>query len=216
MRVGLRLGLGLPRGVERLLQLAQLVFEIGERACRVRVLEVDRGRATLHLPREEQRGERLGNVVEDPGAALLLALDLLPPLTDPTCRSRFRIAEDVRMTSDELCVHGSRHLLKARPAALGKQEREEVDLEQQVTELVGELRVVPVDRRVGNLVRLLEGMRNNRPRRLLAIPGTFATETLGQALQLLERRAETHVLGVDEVMLRHGSGFGANPGSYFT
>ena len=61
-------------------QLAQLVLEVGERACEVRVLEADRLRAELHLARVEQRRQPFGHVVEDPLAALVLALDLLPAL----------------------------------------------------------------------------------------------------------------------------------------
>ena len=65
VRMRLRLRRGLARLRERLLQLAQLVVEIGQRARRVRILEADRRRAPLHLARVEQRGQRLRDVVED-------------------------------------------------------------------------------------------------------------------------------------------------------
>ena len=64
-------GAGSPALGERLLQLAQLVVEIGERPVRVRVLEVDRRRPALELARVEQRRQRLGDVVEDPFAPLV-------------------------------------------------------------------------------------------------------------------------------------------------
>ena len=56
--------------VEILLQLAQLVLEIGDGADRVRILEADGLRALLDLARVQQRGQRLGNVVEDRPRAL--------------------------------------------------------------------------------------------------------------------------------------------------
>ena len=75
--VRLRLGRGLASGlVDRLLELAKLVVEVVERTAYVRILEVDRRRAPLHLAREEQRRQRLRHVVEDALASLLLALDL--------------------------------------------------------------------------------------------------------------------------------------------
>ena len=61
-----------------------------------------------------------------------------------------------------------------RASAFGQQQREEVDLEQEVTELVGELRVVAPDRRVGDLVGLLDRMRDDRALGLLTIPGAVA------------------------------------------
>ena len=70
MRLRLRRRLAYLR--ERLLQLAQLVVEIGQRARRVRILEADRRRTPLHLARVQQRGQRLRDVVED-ALALLLA-----------------------------------------------------------------------------------------------------------------------------------------------
>ena len=73
------------------------------------------------------------------------------------------------------------------PVALLRQEKgEEVDLEEQVAELVQQLRVVVRERRVGDLVGLLDGVRHDRARRLLPVPGTLAAQPLGQQLQLEE------------------------------
>ena len=57
-----------------------------------------------------------------------------------------------------------------------EQQRQEVDLEEQITELAAELGIVAGDRRVGDLVGLLERVRDDRQRRLLPIPGAVATE----------------------------------------
>ena len=67
-----------------------------------------------------------------------------------------------------------------------QEKREEIDLEEQVAELVEQLRVVVRKRRVGDLVGLLDGVRHDRARRLLAVPGTLAAQPLGQQLQLEE------------------------------
>src|SRR5207244_8019334 len=106
---------------ERLLQLAHLVVEIGERAVGVEVLEADRRRAPLHLAGVEERGKRLRNVVEDPLAPFVRALDVLPPGLDRTRGVGLRIAEDVGVAADELLVAPTRHLLEAGPAALLEQ-----------------------------------------------------------------------------------------------
>ena len=65
-----------------------------------------------------------------------------------------------------------------------EQQREEKDLIKKVAELVEQLLVVARERCVGDLVRLLDGVRHDRARRLLAVPGTLAAQPLGQPLQL--------------------------------
>jgi hypothetical protein len=75
-------------------------------------------------------------------------------------------------------------------AFLGQEQGEEVALEEEIAELVLELRVVAGDRRVGDLVCLLDGVRDDRARRLLAVPRTVAPKTLGQLLQADERVGE--------------------------
>ena len=93
----------------------------------------------------EESGKRFGNVVEDSRAALLLGLDLLPPLADPAGRVRARVAEHVRMAANELGVHRAGDRLEVALALLLEQQREEVDLEEQVAELVEQLRRVAGD-----------------------------------------------------------------------
>jgi hypothetical protein len=63
-----------------------------------------------------------------------------------------------------------------------EQEREEVDLEKQVAELVQLLFRITGQNGVGNLVGLLERMRNDRGRGLLAIPRTLTAQALGETL----------------------------------
>jgi hypothetical protein len=63
-------------------------------------------------------------------------------------------------------------------------------LEQQVAELVQELLVVARQRSVRNLVRLLDRVRDDRLRRLLAVPRAVAAQALGQRLKLDESFGE--------------------------
>ena len=72
-------------------------------------------------------------------------------------------------------------------ALLLEEQREEVDLEEQVAELVEQLRRIARDRGVGDLVGLLDGVRDDRPGRLLPVPGTVPAQPLGQLLQLEQR-----------------------------
>jgi hypothetical protein len=91
------------------------------------------------------------------------------------------------MPADELRVHRPRDRLEVALALLLEQEREEVDLEEQVAELVQQLRRRACDGRVGDLVRLLDRVRDDRPRRLLAVPRALAAKPPRQLLQLEER-----------------------------
>ncbi len=183
---GIRLGLRrrLAGLCQSLPQLPQLVVEVGQRTRRVRILEVDRRGAPLELPRVEQRRKRLRDVVEDPLAALLLGLDALPVLPHAARRLRVHLAEDVRVPAHELLLDPARDRLQRAGAAFLEEQREEVGLEEQVAELVLELRVVQGEGRVSDLVGLLDGVRDDRPCRLLPIPGAVAPEALGQALEI--------------------------------
>ena len=63
-------------------------------------------------------------------------------------------------------------------------------MEQQVAELVQQLLVAARQRSVRNLIRLLDRVRDDRLRRLLAVPRAVAAEALGQRLELDERLGE--------------------------
>jgi hypothetical protein len=87
------------------------------------------------------------------------------------------------VAGDELVVDPRRDRGEVAGAPLLEQEREEVRLEEEIAELVLELGVVARERSVGDLVGLLDGMRDDRARRLLAVPGTVAAQPLGQPLK---------------------------------
>jgi len=63
-------------------------------------------------------------------------------------------------------------------------------LEQQVAELVQQLLVAARQRSLRNLVCLLDRVRDDRLRRLFAVPRAVAAQALGQRLQLDERLGE--------------------------
>jgi hypothetical protein len=90
----------------------------------------------------------------------------------------------VRVAADELLVDSPRDRLERAGAALLEQQREEVGLEQEVAELVLELRVVTCQRGVRDLVGLLDRVRDDRLRGLLTVPRTVAPQALGQALEI--------------------------------
>jgi hypothetical protein len=68
-----------------------------------------------------------------------------------------------------------------------QQQRKEIHLEQEIPDLVEELGVVIGDRGIRDLVGLFDGVRDDRASGLLAVPGTFAAQALGQLLELDER-----------------------------
>src|SRR5439155_11978484 len=98
--------------------------------------------------------------------------------------------EHVRMPADELGLDQPRSGREIPFAALLQEQREEVDLEEEVAQLVEQLLVVTCERGVCDLVRLLDGVRDDRALRLLTVPRTLTAQALGQALQLEERLPE--------------------------
>jgi len=88
------------------------------------------------------------------------------------------------MPRDQLVVNRAGHARQIALALFLQQQREEKGLEEKVAELVLELGRVAEDRRIGDLIRFLDGVRNDRPNRLLAVPGTVTAEPLGQALKI--------------------------------
>jgi hypothetical protein len=92
----------------------------------------------------------------------------------------------VWVPAHELRVDAARDLREIAGSALRQQKREEVDLEEQVAELVDQLRVVGRERGVGDLVCLLDGVRDDRLRGLLAIPRALTAQPLRQGLKFKE------------------------------
>ena len=80
------------------------------------------------------------------------------------------VGEDVRVPADQLLAHVLGDLGQRAAAALLEQQREEVDLEEDVAELVEQLGVVAGVGRRGELVGLLDGVRDDRALVLLAVP----------------------------------------------
>src|SRR5262249_43333216 len=156
--------------------LGELLAGLRQRPGDVGPVVPDGGGAALHLAGMEKRRERAWNVVEDALAALLLRLDRLPALSNTLSRARIGVAEDVRMTADEFLVDVSGHRLEVAVALLLEQQGEEVHLEQQVAELVKQLGARPVEGGVGHLIGLLDRVRDDRARRLLAVPGAIASQ----------------------------------------
>ena len=106
----------------------------------------------------------------------------------------------MRVAADELVVNPAGDLLEVPRSALLEQQREEVDLEEEVAELVEQLLVVTGERRVRDLVGLLDGVRHDRARGLLPVPRALATQPLCQLLEVDERLGEGHVVVVAVVV----------------
>ena len=129
--------------------------------------------------------------MEDPFASLLLGLDLLPPLAHALGGTRVGVTEDVRVPADELCVHHTGDGLQVALVFFLEQKREEENLEQQVAQLVDQLLGCLGERGVGDLVGLLDRVRDERANSLLAIPGALAPQALGQLSQVEQRISDT-------------------------
>ena len=72
-------------------------------------------------------------------------------------------------------------------AALLQQQREEVHLEEHVAELVQQLGVITRVRRGGELVRLLDRVRDDRALVLLAVPRALPAQAPGELVEAPER-----------------------------
>ena len=188
--VWLGLGRGAPGAHHLLGELVELLAHLGERPLEPGPVIPGRSSPALHLPGVQEARKRQGHVVEDPLTPLLLRLDRLPALAHPPCGRGLGVAEHVRMTPHELRVDTASDGLEIPLALLLEEQGEEVRLEEQVTELVDELGRVVRERRLGDLVGLLDRVRDDRPRRLLAIPGALRPQATGQLLELEERAPE--------------------------
>ena len=161
---------GAPRASRRRSQLLQLALDrlVGD------VLEVEarsRRRAAAPCARTAAPGRFSGTSPKMPGlAARLGRLDRVPVAQHHAGGLGLDLAEDVRVAPHELGVHVLGDLGQRAGAALLEQQREEVDLEEDVAELVEQLRVVARVRRGGQLVGLLDGVRDDRALVLLAVP----------------------------------------------
>ena len=164
-----------------------LLGDLGEGFVRRLPVEPHGGGAFLQLACQEQRREGSRDVVEDALAPLLLALDTVPLAAHLAGRLRHRVAEDVRVAADQLVLDLARHRAHVAGIALLEKLREEVDLHEQVAELAVLLAEVVLGDGVGELVHLLDGVRDDVARRLHAIPGALLTQDGDDAPQRDER-----------------------------
>src|SRR5439155_10044117 len=188
----LGLGCGSPCERDRVLELGELLPDLRQRACDVRPVVTDRGRAPLHLSRVKQGGQRSRHVVENTLTSLLLGLDRLPAQAHGTGAICFRPAEDMRVTANELLVRVSGDGFEISLALLLQEQGQEVDLEEQVAQLVEELPARPGPGCVRDLVRLFDGVRDDGAGRLLAVPRALEAQAPRQLLQIDERLFERH------------------------
>ena len=139
---------------------------------------------------------RAGSVSGTPRSVRLRALDRIPVLLHLGRRlglgrqggDRLAAAlEHVRMAADQLVGDVTGNRREVTLAALLQQQREEVDLEQDVAELVDQLRVVARVSRVGELVGLLDGVRHDAALVLLAIPRALAPQPPRHLVQRQQR-----------------------------
>ena len=160
-------------------------------AGRVDAREVEAGRARPAAgPCARTRGPGGSRAGRRRGASRpsCRALDLVPVAADLAGVRGLGVAEHVRVAADQLlgAVVGDRG--QGSGAALLEQQGEEVDLEEDVAELVEQLRVVARVGRVGELVGLLDGVRDDRALVLLAVPRALAAQAPGQLVEAEQRR----------------------------
>src|SRR5262249_43994565 len=83
-------------------------------------------------------------------------------------------------------VHAARDPRQVSRAPLLEQQRQEIDLEEKVAELVEQLFVVAGQSGIGDLIRLFDRVGDDALSRLLAIPRAVPEQLIRQLLQLKE------------------------------
>ena len=154
------------------------------------VVEVEAagGRAALHLARVQRPGQVLRHLAEDAGlAAGLGRLDRVPVAQHLAGRLGLDLAEHVRVAADQLLAAVLGDVGQRAGAALLEQQRQEVHLEEHVAELVEQLGVIARVGGRGQLVGLLDRVRDDRALVLLAVPGALAPQPPGQLVEAPER-----------------------------
>ncbi len=91
----------------------------------------------------------------------------------------------MRVAADQLLGQLLGDLVERTLAALLEQQRQEDDLKENVAELVAQLRVVALGGGVGQLVCLLDGVRDDRALVLLAVPGALPPQPAGDLVETL-------------------------------
>ena len=93
----------------------------------------------------------------------------------------------MRVAPDQLFAAVIGYLAEVAYAALFEQQGKEVDLEQNIAELIDERCVIARVGRVGQLVGLLDGVRDDCSCGLLTIPRTLKPQLAGQLIETAER-----------------------------
>ena len=152
-----------------------------------------------HLAGVEQGGQVLGQPLEwlAVAGALDLALDLLPlgqhlarcsHLTGrAVARPLITGAVDVRVAADQFGGAGLGDCRQITLAALLEQQREEEHLEEDIAELVDHRLRVVARGGIGQLVGLLDRVRDDRAGVLFAVPGALPAQPPGHLIEVLER-----------------------------
>ena len=143
----------------------------------MREVEAAGRRSPLHLARVQRARQVLRHLAEDARlAAGLAGLDLVPVAQHLAGRLGLHLAEHVRVPADQLLAAVLGDVGQRAGAALLQQQRQEVHLEEDVAELVEQLRVVPGVGGRRQLVRLLDRVRDDRALVLLAVPRALAPQ----------------------------------------
>ena len=160
-----------------------LFFKFGEEAAGVRPVEAYFGSPGTELGGLEGCGHGAGDVVECGGGRgpgfLLFLLDLLPVAKDGggvggDGRWTFIFGKDMGVTTDEFGVEVFGDVVEVEVAGLGGHLRIEEDLQEEVAELVFEVRPGSALDGVEDLVGLFEGVAFDGVKGLLAVPWTAA------------------------------------------
>ena len=143
-------------------------------------------RPALQLTCIEQRREVLRHLTEHTLLATrFVCLDRIPVAQYLARVRHLRVAENMRVATNQLLTAVLGDLPEIARAALLEQQREKYHLEEHVSQLIEQLGVIAMIRGVGQLIGLLDRMWHDRALVLLAIPGALATQ---QVRQLIERK----------------------------
>jgi hypothetical protein len=112
-------------------------------------MQTRRGRPALQLARVQQRREVLGHLTEDASLTTrFVCLDRIPISQHFARIGHLRVAEDVRVATNQLLATVLGDLPKIAHTALLQQQREKYHLEEHVSQLVEQLGVIAVMRSI--------------------------------------------------------------------
>ncbi len=172
---------GTIAGSELGLDLVRLLADLGQHRERVVPIEADLAGLGLQFERTGEGRERDRNPGE--GACGFLAVwhvallrslrpfDAFPQALDRFCRETSFLAEHVRMTPHELFGETLDDVGKVEGPLLLRHAGMEDDLEQEIAQFIAQVVEIAARNGVGDLVSLLDGVRRDRFKGLLQVPG---------------------------------------------